>query len=125
MSQASQHGGLSEERWSSFNLDQQILMIGNEMNRGRKLLTEADRTRLQSCYERVLRLADLTVSVNPRRSLRRELLRWRDLVAELYVAPRPEPARHDQAFRCLLRFTPEASRQIPLLLDSPDPSANP
>ncbi len=30
-----QHSSLSPERWAQFNLDQQILMIGNEMNRGK------------------------------------------------------------------------------------------
>lgn len=29
-----QHASLSPERWAAFSLDQQILMIGNEMNRG-------------------------------------------------------------------------------------------
>lgn len=49
------------------------------------------------------------------RSLRRELLRWRDLVAALYLETTPHPAEHAAAFRCLLRFTPGSARQIPLL----------
>jgi len=49
----------------AFSLDQQILMIGNEMNRAAKLLATADRERLRSCYERVLRLTDLTVATRP------------------------------------------------------------
>jgi hypothetical protein len=32
----SQHSSLSSERWAQFNLDQQILMIGNEMNRAKR-----------------------------------------------------------------------------------------
>ena len=55
-----QHGALSEQRWSAFTLDQQVLMIANEMNRARKLMGPDDRTHLQNCYERVLRLVDLT-----------------------------------------------------------------
>lgn len=110
-----QHAALTPERWSAFSLDQQLLMIGNEMNRGRKLMAEADRSRLSSCYERILRLTDLTVQVQLRRSLRRELLRWRDLIAQLYVGAQPSPAEHDALFRCLLRFTPVVSEQIPLL----------
>jgi hypothetical protein len=110
-----QHASLSPERWARFDLDRQILMIANEMNRASGLLRAEDRPSLQRAYERVLRLVDLTVATRPRRGLRRELLRWRDLVAALYIAPAPEPEAHAAAFRALLRFTPAASRQIPHL----------
>jgi hypothetical protein len=113
---ADQHASLTAERWSEFSLDQQILMIGNEMNRAAKLLAPADRERLRSCYERVLRLTDLTVATRPGPGLRRELLRWRELVAALYVSPDPSPVEHRAAFRCLLQFTPVAAAQIAYML---------
>src|SRR5690242_12779846 len=81
----SQHSALSPGRWANFPLEQQILMIGNEMHRASKLMAAKDTPSRQLCYERVLRLVDLTVEVQPRRTFRRELLRWRDLIAELYV----------------------------------------
>ena len=109
----SQHAGLTLERWKSFTLDQQILMIGNEMNRAGKLRNPGDRERRASAYERALYLTDLTIQANPRRGLRRELLLWRDLAARLFLEPEPEPRAHDDAFRALLWLTPEASRQIP------------
>ena len=71
---------------------------------------------LALAYERVLRLVDLTVEVQSGRNLRRELLRWRDLIAELYLRPDHDPAAHAAAFRCLLLFTPVAARQIPHVL---------
>ena len=108
----SQHAGLSPERWARFSVDQQVLMIANEMNRAGKLMGEADRVRLSNAYERALALVDLTVQVQARRGLRRELLRWRDLVAELFVTPEPQPAAHAAAFRALLQLTPEAARQL-------------
>lgn len=111
-----QHSSLSPERWASFRLEQQLLMIGNEMNRASKLFAPGDRTRLLGAYERVLRLVDLTVAVNERPSLRRELLRWRDLVAALYVAETPSQDEHRAAFRCLLQFHPVAAAQIPYVL---------
>ncbi len=111
-----QHSSLTAERWARFTLDQQILMIANEMNRASSLLGDDDLSALRRTYERVLRLLDLTVTTQTRRGLRRELLRWRDLVAALYVASRAETRAHAAAFRCLLQFTPAASRQIPHLL---------
>ena len=106
------HASLSPERWSSFSVDQQILTIANEMNRAGKLVEPQDADRRRASYERVLNLTDLTVLVQRKPTLRREMLRWRDLVADLYIATKPDPARHAMAFRLLLQFTPEASRQI-------------
>ncbi len=117
-----QHAGLSLERWASFSLDQQVLMVANEMNRAAKLMAPSERARLRNCYERILQLTDLTLQVGGRAALRRELLCWRDLVSALYLAPAPDPDAHTAAFRALLRLTPEASKQIPLLLRCPAPS---
>jgi len=111
-----QHASLSPERWAQFDLDQQILMIGNEMNRGKGSLKKRDLASLRLSYERVLRLVDLTVEVQNRSSLRRELLRWRDLVAALYISPEPSAEEHRDAFHCLLLFTPVAAQQIPYVL---------
>jgi len=118
-----QHAGITVERWSSIPLEQRILMIGNEMNRAAKLFAPADRTRLVACYERVLRLVDLTVECKPRRGLRRELLRWREVVAGIYQSPHPDRAAHLAAFRCLLQLDPGAATQIPFVLGKSTTSA--
>jgi hypothetical protein len=111
-----QHAGLTPESWARFDLDRQILMIANEMSRASRLFQPADRPSLLRSYERVLRLLDLTVETRTRRGLRHELLRWRDLVAALYVSPEPSPSAHAAAFRCLLQLTPAAAKQIPYVL---------
>lgn len=111
-----QHASLSPERWARFGLDQQILMIGNEMSRASSLLGDEDLGPLRRTYERVLRLVDLTVETWPRRGLRRELLRWRDLVAALYIAPGADADAHRAAFRGLLHLAPAAHQQIQHLL---------
>jgi hypothetical protein len=111
-----QHAGLSRERWATYSLDQQILMIANEMNRASSMLADADRQRRLNSYERVLRLADLTIATQSRHGVRRELLRWRDLIADLFVRTESDARDHADALRVLLRFTPESSRQIPYLL---------
>lgn len=113
-----QHTEMTVERWARFDIDRQILMIANEMNRARHVLADEDPRSRERAYERVLRLADLTISGLPRPALLRELLRWRDLVAELFVADAAAPERHLAALRALLLLRPAAARQIPLLLDS-------
>ena len=111
-----QHSTLSPERWSAFNLDQQILMIGTEMHRAAKLMQPENERLLKHCYERVLRLVDLTVEVNSRPTLRRELLLWRGVIEGLSISPVPDPDGHAAAFRVLLLFTPVAAQQIPYVL---------
>jgi hypothetical protein len=110
-----QHDGLSLERWRGYSFDQQVLMIANEMNRASAMLNRQAPDRARSGYERVLALTDLSVGANTG-ARRRELLRWRDLVASLYVSPTIPPDAHRQAFKALLQLTPGSARQIPLLL---------
>lgn len=110
-----QHASLTVERWRQFTLDQQILMIANEMNRGSKVLAPGDDIRRRNTYERTLALVDLTIRVNEARGLRQGLLRWRDLVADLYIAEAGNADAHAAALRVLLRLTPEVSKQIPHL----------
>jgi len=119
-----QHSGLTLERWCSFTLDQQVLMIGNEMNRAGKFLGPGDGETRTGAYERALYLADLTIQAHARPGLRRELLRWRCLAAELFLGPAPDPKAHAEAFRALLWLTPEASRQIPHVLNDGTPPRN-
>lgn len=110
----SQHASLTAERWASHPRDRQLLMIANEMHRSSRLFTEADRERLAHAYERVLRLVDLTIQVQPSRALRRELLRWRELAGALYLAP--DEQQHRALFRALLLLTPATAQQLPFLL---------
>lgn len=114
----SQHAALDVERWSRFDVDRQILMIGNEMNRASRFVHGGQAEALRRGYERALRLTDLTVACRPRPALRRELLRWREVLAELYVSELADPTRHRAAFRVLLQLRPTAAKQIPLLLDA-------
>jgi hypothetical protein len=111
-----QHTGLTLERWAGFTSDQQLLMIANEMSRAAKLMMPADRARLKNSYARTLQLTDLTVAARREHGFRRELLRWRDLVARLWLEPGSDPAAHRDALRHLLLFSPATARQIPFVL---------
>lgn len=108
-----QHAELTLDRWREFDCDRQLLMIANEMHRGRRA-TEPEE--LRRVYERVLRLADLTIQAAEKATFRRELLCWRDLIAELYVEGCPAPERHRQPLHVLLLMSPEAARQRAYIL---------
>lgn len=111
-----QHSEFPFERWVQFTCDQQILMIAAEMNRASKLFAPENDARLRNAFERILQLTDLTIRAQTAYGFRRELLRWRDLIAAQYVMQVPDSVSHREAFRVLLRFTPEAARQIPHLV---------
>lgn len=113
---APQDRGLSPERWRQYPFATQVLMIANEMNRASSLLAGTAVDQARGCYERVLQLTDLTVAGAASRARRRELLRWRDLIAAEFIAPAPSLDAHRQAFRALLLMTPESAKQAPLLL---------
>jgi hypothetical protein len=107
---------LSPERWARFTRDQQLMRIANEMNRASKLMAPEDRERLKSAYTRVLQLTDLTVDVRRERGLRKELLRWRELVARLWLRSDGDPDAHRQTFRSPMLFSSGIAKQIPFVL---------
>ena len=111
-----QHASLTADRWARFSRDQQVLMMSNEMNRASRLHTDSDRWSRSLAYERVLRLVDLSVEVSQSRALRRELLRLRGLIGELYIAEAADSSAHFAALRVLLQLTPGSAAQIPYVL---------
>ena len=89
------HKTLTGEKWSEFPFYKQIIMIANELNRARNWIIKKDFEEVKNCYERAFELIDLTVSVlvspapvyrvRVSLSLRRELLRFRGILAGVYV----------------------------------------
>lgn len=90
-------------------------MIANEMLRTSRRMGQDDAEARRLGYERVLNLTDLTIVATDHRSFRRELWRWRDVAAELYLEAMPRPDRHAQALRALLLLEVHAARQVALL----------
>lgn len=110
-----QHAGLTPERWAAFSPDQRLLMIANELHRATRCLERGESAGLTACYERALRLTDLTVGLAARPTLCRELLRWRDLLAVRFLEG-ADAASHRALLAALLTFSPAVSEQRPYLL---------
>ena len=106
-----QHEGLTLERWRAFSAAQQVLMIASELHRARGLNGADDASRRRNSYERVLYLTDLTIAAQSGWSMRRELLRFRDLAAAMYLDPLPGPDEQADLLRALLLLTPESALQ--------------
>ena len=101
-----------------------MIMLGNEMLWATPLCEPDDASRHVNSLERVLALTDLTVAVNDRVALRRELLRWREIVAGLYVAPEPDAPAHRAALRVLLLLSPESAKQAEFVAPWPPVKGN-
>jgi hypothetical protein len=120
-----QHGGLTAERWSRFSLEQQVLSIAAEMLRAQSSGAGGHGASVLLSYERVLAMVDLTVEVQRAPALRRELLRWRELLAERYVALEFDARRHAELLRVLLYFTPGSARQLAAMENAPPRAVEP
>lgn len=110
-----QHANLSRERWQRFDRSQQVLMIANEMQRTARRMAPGDADARRLGYERVLNLTDLTIAVTDHRSFRRELGRWRDVLAGLYLDASARPEWHGMALRVLLQLDTVAAQQVAFL----------
>lgn len=79
------HPTYTPEKWATHPPSQQILMIANEMNRLKNgIHAHQPKSILGETMERLFELVDLTVEC-ARSSLRQELLRWRELLGEIYL----------------------------------------
>lgn len=109
------HASLTPERWARFGLPRQILMVANEVNRARRALGCGDGGGARQAYGRALELLDLTVAVHRGEPVVRELLRWRLLAAEQFLAEAPDPARAGALLKALLLLSGPSARQVPHL----------
>lgn len=108
------HKNLTVEKWRGFAEEQQVIMILNEVQRvifGLK--NNVPWETLQESMERALELVDLTVEVQEKSSFRKELLRWRGLLAEMYIKKNPILKVADTLYRSLLLLNAKACRMLP------------
>ena len=110
------HPSLTPERWSSFPTEKQIFMIGNEINSLlSSLAADQDEETLKLTIERALELPDLTICCQ-KGNLRFELLRWRDLLASLYLLNKGDLKKLAQEVDLLLKTLLSLNSKSAILL---------
>ncbi|HHJ52490.1 MAG TPA: hypothetical protein ENJ89_04795 [Caldithrix abyssi] len=87
-------------------------MIANELNRAKNLLNRRDRSSARLCYERAFERIDLTSEDEKWRGKLKEFRRFRELLAELYLAQDQDVHRLEQLYIALLRLSAEAHRML-------------
>jgi hypothetical protein len=101
---------MTPEKWGRFPVERQILMIGSEFGRAKNLLRDHAYTEVRQCYERAMELLDLCTTDQKWRSRLRELLRFRELLGELYLDLPVDDGRSMLLYRTLMNWSGETSR---------------
>jgi len=102
------HKKLTLEKWSKYTRGQQVLMIGNELNRATNLLKNNMIPEVKNCYERAMELTDLTSADIKWKGHLKELRRFREVLAELYYIKNGEAELNLRLYKCLIEMIPEA-----------------
>ena len=109
MYQLKQHKNLSREKWFAYPREQQLLMIANELNRAKNWIEKGDSAHVDSCYDRALELTDLTSEDKKWHAHGlREMRRFREILAQLYIVPDKDLKNNTLLYNCLLQMHPGA-----------------
>ena len=79
------HKTLTQEKWNKFSKKDQVLNIASELSRAGHWLGKEDFEKAKDCYERAFQLVDLTLNGDKWRDRRREIARFREVLAYLYL----------------------------------------
>ena len=104
------HKTMVPEKWGRCPLEHQILMIGSEFARAKNLLRDHADGEVRQCYERAFELLDLCTTDPKWRPRLRELLRFREILGELYLDVSAGDGRFMMLYRTLMNWNGKTSR---------------
>ena len=85
------HKDMTLEKWASQPASRQVLNIASELGRAESMLKRGLGEPFRASLERVLELIDLTIEVQlANHGFVREMLRFREVLAGIYLDPSPE-----------------------------------
>ena len=102
------HKTLTKEKWSRFPFYKQIIMIANEINRAKNWIIKGDIDEVKNCYEKALELIDLTVAVLVNKKVLREILRFREVLAQEYINDKKNIELNRKLFFVLLSLSKDS-----------------
>ena len=104
------HKSMDPEKWGRYPVERQILMIGSEFARAKNLLHAGLPDEVQQCFERAFELLDLCTTDPKWKPRTKELLRFREMLGELYLGCPPGDTRFMMMYRTLMSWTGSTSR---------------
>ncbi len=82
--------------------------IAGELNRAGNWIKNNDAAKVNLCYERAFELIDLTVCDSKWRGRTREMLRFREMLAELYMKDDKDYGFNELLFKTLVNLRHES-----------------
>jgi len=105
------HPSLTPQKWATFALSRRILMIANELNRAGSAINRGDGAETTEAYERAFELTYLTIATVNGRGLLRELARFKEVLASLYIQKDPSFEDNSRLQRVLISLNAPSSVQ--------------
>ena len=106
------HIYLSIEKWFGYSEGQQLLMIANELNRAKNWIIKNRNDNVNLCYERAFELTDLTVADKKWKGKLKELLRFREYLAEHYSKQNKSLEINNQLYNGLISLSVESYNMV-------------
>lgn len=103
------HKNLTRHKWDTFSREQQLLMIGNELNRAKNWVRKGDIEEVKYAYERALELLDLTISTINKENMLKELLRFREILSIEYLKPKMDIYLNEELIKVLLSLNSKSA----------------
>lgn len=101
------HKGMTIDKWRSYPIEQQILMIGSEFARAKNFIINKNIQEVRNCYERAFELLDLCCYDPKWRRRLKELCRFREHAGTVYIQDWQNLELNQMLFRCLLLWHPK------------------
>ena len=101
---------MTTEKWFLYPGFQQLLMIANELNRAQNALGKGDTDNAIHAWERAFELTDLTVADRKNSRMLKELLRFREMMGEVFISA--DAALNKSLMNGLIKLDPAAYRAM-------------
>lgn len=98
------HKNLDSAKWKKFSKENQLLNIASEFSRAKNWLAKNDENEFLNCLNRCFELIDLTINDYRWSKSLKELLRFREVLAEFYIKKEKNLKEFIKIFKVLLRF---------------------
>lgn len=95
---------MKPEKWQKLSKEEQILNIGAELSRAKFWLEEKNEGQVLNCLKRAFELIDITISAWRRQKDLKELLRFREVLAQFYINKDKNIEEFKKIFKTLLMF---------------------
>lgn len=101
------HPTMTVEKWGKHTFGNQILMIGNEINRAGNFIRTGDPVNIKGAYERALELTMLTIATSVKKRSINELCRFKEVLAGFWLQA-PSSTENSKLQDVLIRLSGEA-----------------